>query len=111
MRPSNMPFETLMLWVTPQQVDAVSNSLQQVSTYLAEIWIECTSQQSDSKLKQQFIPALRWYLNSLPPRDGYEAFLRVEVFDVVQDIRDVSDAKHFWVALVELMREHTCIMC
>jgi hypothetical protein len=35
----------------------------------------------------------------------------VEVFDVVQDIRDVSDAKHFWATLVELMREHTCIIC
>jgi tRNA-dihydrouridine synthase len=106
-----MSFETLMLWLTPDQVVVVSNTLQQVSNYLAEIWIECANQQSESKLKQQFMPALRWYLDSHPPRDDYERFLRVELFDVVQDIRNVSDAKHFWATLVELVREHTCIEC
>jgi uncharacterized protein (DUF2267 family) len=106
-----MSFQTMMLWLTPEQADVVSNTLQHMSNYLADIWIECTSQHSDLKLKQQFIPALRWYFNSHPPRDGYEKFLRVEVFDVLVDIRDVSDAKHFWAALVELMCIHTCIIC
>jgi hypothetical protein len=34
----------------------------------------------------------------------------MEVFDVILDIRNVSDAKHFWATLVELMRTHTAIV-
>jgi hypothetical protein len=90
----------------------VNNALQQQpeSGYLAELWMECANEQSEPKLRQQFMSALRWYFQSHPPRDGYEMFLRVEVFDVIRDIRDVSDAKHFWATLVELIRVHTAIM-
>ena len=105
-----MSFDTMMLWLSPQQTDDVNNSLQHASNYLAELWMECVNEQSASKLREQFIPALRWYFKSHPPRDGYEAFLRFEVFDVFRDIRDVSDAKHFWTTLVELMRTHTAIV-
>ena len=68
------------------------------------------NEQSEQKLKQQFMPALWWYFKSHPPRDGYETFLRFELFDVIRDTRDVSDAKHFWATLVELMRTHTAII-
>ena len=105
-----MSFETMMPWLTPQQTDVVYNALQHASNYLAELWTECVNEQSESKLRQQFIPALWWYFKSHPPRDAYETFLRVEVFDVIRDMRDVSDAKHFWTTLVELMRTHTTIM-
>ena len=99
-----------MLWVTPQQTDVVSNLLQHTSNHLVERWTECVNEQSAWKLRLQFIPALWCYLKSHPPRDGYEAFLRFELFDVIRDIRDVSDAKHFWATLVELMRTHTAIV-
>jgi hypothetical protein len=105
-----MPFETMMLWLTPQQSDDVSNQLQHTSNHVAERWIECVNEQSESKLRLQFIPALWCYLQSHPPRDGYEGFLRVEAFDIIRDIRNVSDAKHFWATLVELMRTHTAII-
>jgi uncharacterized protein (DUF2267 family) len=105
-----MSFETLMLWLTPEQTDVVNNLLQHVSNYLAEIWMECANEPSDLKLKQQFIPALWWYFKSHPPRDGYEVFLRMEVFDVIRNIHNVSDAKHFWATLVELMHIHTSII-
>jgi uncharacterized protein (DUF2267 family) len=107
---SVMSFKTIMLWLTPQQTDDVSNQLQHASNHLVQHWTDCENEQSEQKLKQQFMPALRWYFKSHPPRDGYEAFLRLELFDVIRDIRDVSDAKRFWVTLVELMRTHTAII-
>ena len=68
------------------------------------------NEQSESKLRLQFIPALWCYFQSHPPRDGYEGFHRVEVVDAIRDIRDVSDAKHFWATLVELIRTHAAII-
>jgi hypothetical protein len=105
-----MSFNTIMLWLTPQQTVDVCNLLQHASSHLAECWTECVNEQSESKLRLQFIPALWCYFKSHQPRDGYEAFLRFEVFDVIRDVRDVSDAKHFWATLVELMRTHTAII-
>ena len=99
-----------MLWLTLQQASDVSNLLQHLPNYLAELWSECVNEQSELKLKQQFIPALWWYFKSHPPRDGLEAFLLFELFDVNRDVRDVSDAKHFWATLVELLRTHTAII-
>jgi hypothetical protein len=105
-----MSFDMLMVWLTPQQISFVRNSLEHVSSYLAKLWMECVNEESEPKLRQHFMRALWWYFKSHPPRDGYETFLRMEAFDVIQGIRDVSDAKHFWATLVELMRMHTTIM-
>jgi hypothetical protein len=105
-----MLFNTIMLWLTPQQTNDISNLLQHAPNHLAERWTECVNEQSESKLRLHFIPALWCYFKSHPPRDGYEAFLRFEVFDVIRDVRDVSDAKHFWATLVELLRTHTTIV-
>jgi hypothetical protein len=105
-----MPLEAMTFWLMLQQTDDVSNQLQHTSNDLAELWIECVNEQSESKLRLQFIPALWCYFQSHPPRDGYEGFLRVEVFDAIRDARDVSDAKHFWATQVELMRTHTAII-
>jgi hypothetical protein len=69
-----MPFETMVLWLTPQQSGDVNNQLQHTSNHVAERWIECVNEQSESKLRLQFIPALWCYLQSHPPRDGYEGF-------------------------------------
>jgi hypothetical protein len=105
-----MSFKTMMLWLTPKQTDDVSNLLQRTSNHLVERWTDCVNEQSESKLRLQFIPALWCYLKWHPPRDGYEAFLRFELFDVIRDVQNVSDAKHFWATLVELMRTHTAII-
>jgi hypothetical protein len=104
-----MPFKTIMLWLTLQQADYVGNLLQRLPNHLGVLWTECVNEQSEQKQKRQFMPALWWYFKSHPPRDGHEAFFRFELFDVIRDAHDMSDATHLWATLVELMRTHAVI--